>query len=78
MTFMVFNGILKAGGQTKKLMIVDMIANWLIAIPFGYVAAFVFHWHPAVLYAVLRSGNLFKAIWALIQLKKDNWIHKIA
>lgn len=78
MTFMVFNGILKAGGQTKKLMIVDMIANWLIAIPFGYVAAFVFHWHPAVLYAVLRSGNLFKAIWALVQLKKDNWIHKIA
>ena len=76
--FVVFNGILKAGGQTRKLMYVDMAANWLIAIPFGYIAAFVLHWHPAVLYAVLRSGNLFKAGWGLLQLKKGNWIHRIA
>lgn len=76
--FVVFNGILKAGGQTRKLMIVDMIANWCIAIPFGYIAAFVLHWHPAVLYAVLRSGNLFKAGWGLVQLKKGDWIHRIA
>ena len=76
--FVVFNGILKAGGQTRKLMYVDMAANWLIAIPFGYIAAFVLHWHPAVLYAVLRSGNLFKAGWGLLQLKKGDWIHRIA
>lgn len=75
--FIVFNGILKAGGQTRKLMRVDLAANWLIAIPAGYVAAFILHWHPAVLYAVLRSGNIFKAFWGLNKLRKGDWIHRI-
>ena len=78
MCFIVFNGILKAGGQTRRLLLVDLAANWLIAIPFGYVAAFILHWHPAVLYAVLRSGNIFKAFWGLNRLWKGDWINRIS
>ena len=68
------NGVIKSGGYTHRLLKIDAISIWLIAIPLGYMGAFVFNWSAPVLYLVLRSGNIIKPFWALNQLKKGNWI----
>ncbi len=68
------NGVIKSGGYTDRLLKIDAISIWLVAIPLGFVGAFLFDWSAPVLYLVLRSGNIIKAFWSLSQLKKDNWI----
>ena len=67
-------GVLKAGGNTRKLMKVDLLCSWLFAIPFGALCAFVFRWPAYVLYVILRSNNILKTVWTLNKLKKKDWI----
>ncbi len=68
------NGVIKSGGYTNRLLKIDAISIWLIALPLGFAGAFVFGWSAPVLYLVLRSGNIVKSAWSLIQLKKGCWI----
>lgn len=72
------NGVIKSGGHTKKLLLVDLLGNWLVALPLGYIAAFILHWPAYLLYLILRSGNVIKSIWGIIYLKKGKWMHKIS
>ena len=71
-------GIINASGKTKKVLWVNMISNWLIAIPLGYLFAFVFKVHPAIIYLVLRSGYYFRTFWAIYELRNDSWMHTIS
>ncbi len=68
------NGVIKSGGYTDRLLKIDAVSIWLVAIPLGFVGAFVLNWSAPVLYLVLRSGNIIKAFWSLSVLKKGNWI----
>ena len=72
------NGVIRAGGDTKRLFRTDLISNWLVSIPFGILAAFVLKWPAPVLYVILRSGNLFKAIWGLNRLRGTDWIRRLS
>ncbi len=76
-TIILCEGTIKAGGYTDRILKINIIANWLVAIPLGFLAAFVFKWHAAIIYLLLRSGNFVRTVWGLIQLKKDNWIKVI-
>ena len=69
----VCNGVIKATGQTRTLLIVDIIANWVIAIPLGYICAFYIKVPVHYLYLILRSGNIFKGIWGICKVKSKNW-----
>ena len=68
------NGVIKSGGYTNQLLRIDTISIWLIAIPLGFIGAFVLEWPAPVLYIVLRSGNIVKTIWSFYRIRKDDWI----
>lgn len=76
-SMVITNGVIKAGGLTDRILKVNIIANWLIAIPLGYICAFIFHLPAAILYVVLRLGNVIMGTWGVWTLKKDDWIHVI-
>lgn len=71
------NGIINAGGKTKKVLYADLISNWFVAIPLGYLGAFVFKFHPAIIYLFLRIGYLIKTIFGLINVKKETYLHSL-
>lgn len=72
------NGVIKSAGNTQRLLKVDLLATWLVATPLGFIGAFVLGWPAAVLYLVLRSGNILKTIWALIRLHKGDWMQNLS
>ena len=72
------NGVIKSGGYTQRLLKIDLMSNWLVAIPLGAVGAFVLGWPAPVLYLVLRSGNIIKTAWALLRLKKGDWMQSLS
>jgi Na+-driven multidrug efflux pump len=69
-----FTGIIRAGGDTKFVLIVDAICAWLIVLPSAFLAAFVFEMPPWVVFLCLRSDQFFKWIIAIIKTNRYKWI----
>ena len=69
-------GILRGGGDTKFLMVADVIFQWCASIPLGYLAGIVLHFPPFWVLIALRIDFFIKAVWLTFRLKGDKWIHK--
>ena len=70
-------GVLRGGGDTKMLMVADNIFLWVISIPLGILAGFVFKWSAFWIYVCLKSDQIIKTIWCIGRLKSEKWIKKI-
>lgn len=70
-------GVLRGGGDTKFLMIADILFLWVGSIPLGALAGLVFHWPGFWIYIMLRIDQFIKAIWCLFRLRSGKWIKKI-
>ncbi|MDR3121531.1 MAG: MATE family efflux transporter [Clostridiales bacterium] len=71
-------GILRAGGDTKFLMIADVLFLWLVSVPLGFVAGLVLHWPPFVVYFCLRIDEVIKSVWCLRRFFSWKWIRDVA
>ncbi|MCR5277853.1 MAG: MATE family efflux transporter [Lachnospiraceae bacterium] len=71
-------GVLRGGGDTKMLMLADNLFLWILAIPFGLLAGFVFKLSPFWIYVCLKSDQIVKTIWAWTRLTSGKWIKKIS
>ncbi len=69
-------GILRGGGDTKFLMIADIIFQWVASIPLGALAGLVLHLDPFVVLIALRIDFIIKSVWLVFRLKSGKWIHK--
>ena len=69
-----FIGIIRAGGDTKFVLIVDAICAWLLVLPSAFLAAFVFDMPPWVVFFFLRSDQFYKWIIAIIKTNRFKWI----
>ncbi len=71
-------GVLRGGGDTKMLMLMDNVFLWAIALPLGILAGFVFKLDPFWIYICLKSDQIIKAVWCYFRLKSEKWIKKIS
>jgi putative MATE family efflux protein len=71
-------GVLRGGGDTKMLMITDNVFLWVLSLPLGILAGFVFHWSAFWIYVCLNSADIVKTIWCVFRLKSGKWIKKIS
>ena len=71
-------GVLRGGGDTKMLMIADNIFSWVLALPLGILASFVFKFSPFWIYTCLKSDEIAKTFWCVYRLKSEKWIKKIS
>lgn len=70
-------GVLRGGGDTKMLMVTDNVFLWVLSLPLGILAGFVFHWSAFWIYVALNSSEIVKTIWCVFRLKSEKWIKKI-
>lgn len=70
-------GVLRAGGDTRFLMLGDILFLWVASIPFGALAGLIWHWPPFWIATMLRIDQIFKCIWCLWRLKSGKWIKTI-
>ena len=70
-------GVLRAGGDTKFLMLGDILFLWAASIPLGYLAGLVFHWSPFWIYTMLKIDQIIKCVWCFFRLKSRKWMKKI-
>ena len=71
------SGIISGGGDTKYAAIVDNSFMWLYTIPFAFLSAFIFRWHPIATFAILKSDQLLKCIPNSIRCNRFKWIRDL-
>jgi Na+-driven multidrug efflux pump len=70
-------GIVTGGGDTKFVLINDLIHQWLIVIPGAFLSAFVFGWPVWVTFLCLKSDQILKCFVAVIKVNRYKWIRKL-
>lgn len=70
-------GIVTGGGDTKFVLINDLIHQWLIVIPSAFLSAFVFHAPLWVTFLCLKSDQILKCFVAIVKVNRYKWIHKL-
>ncbi len=71
-------GVLRGGGDTKMLMLTDNVFLWVLSIPLGIIAGFVFKWPAFWIYIFLKTDQIVKTVWCVFRLKSGKWIKKIS
>ena len=70
-------GIVTGGGDTKFVLINDLIHQWLIVIPMSYLAAFVFGAPMWVTFLCLKADQILKCFVAIVKVNRYRWIHAL-
>lgn len=65
-------GVLRGAGDTKYAFRLEMSALWLVALPLGAIAGFVFDAPILITYAFLKIDEPIKSILAFIRTTKSN------
>lgn len=70
-------GIVRSGGKTTYIMVIDMVGTWLVGVPLGFLTAFVFHLPVWWVYFILSQEEIVRLILTLIVFRQKKWMVKI-
>lgn len=70
-------GVLRGGGDTRFLMVADVLFQWCASIPLGFLVGLVLHLPPFWVLVALRIDYVIKTVWLIFRLKSGKWIHQV-
>ena len=70
-------GVLRGGGDAKFVLVNDIIFLWLVAIPCGFLTAFVLKWPIAAVFFVVKSDEIIKSIIASVRVLSGKWVRNV-
>jgi Na+-driven multidrug efflux pump len=71
-------GVLRGGGDTRFLMVADVLFLWIASIPLGYLAGLVFHLAAFWVYVALRIDWAIKSMWCIFRLRSRKWLQSVS
>lgn len=70
-------GIVSGGGDTKFVLINDIIFMWCLVLPAAGLSAFVFRWPVALTFFILKADQIAKCFVAVVKVNRFKWIKKL-
>ncbi len=70
-------GILRSGGDTRFVMVTDVIFMWMISIPFGALCGLLWHLPMPIVFLFLKMDEPLKSICAFIRLASGKWVRNV-
>lgn len=74
---MILGGILRSGGRTTYVMVVDLIGTWIVGVPLGLFSAFVLRLPITAVYFVLSMEECVRVVVSLAIFRKKSWMQKL-
>ncbi len=71
------NGIFPSGGDTKFSMYMDLVSMWVICIPFGAAAAFIFNAPVMLVFIIISLDEIIKIPAIVVHYRKYTWLKKL-
>ena len=77
LNMIVGGGIIRSGGKTKYVMIIDMIGTWGFGVPLGLISAFALHLSIPYVYFILSLEECVRFIISIVVLRKKKWMQSL-
>lgn len=71
-------GVLRGGGDTKFLMMADILFLWIVSIPLGAVGGLILGWPAWLTMLCLKIDFAIKAVWCVSRLLSGKWIREVS
>lgn len=70
-------GIVRSGGKTRYIMIIDLIGTWGFGVPLGLLSAFVLKLPVPWVYFILSLEECVRYAITVIVFRRRNWMQKL-
>lgn len=70
-------GIIRSGGKTKYVMVIDTIGTWLFGVPLGFLAAFVCGLEIPYVYFILSLEECVRFGISIFVFRKRSWMQSL-
>lgn len=70
-------GIIRSGGKTKYVMMIDIIGTWLFGVSLGLLTAFVLNLSIPYVYFILSLEECVRFGISLIVFRRKKWMHSL-
>ncbi|MFN2926219.1 MATE family efflux transporter [Lachnospiraceae bacterium YH-ros2228] len=70
-------GIIRSGGKTKYVMMIDMMGTWLIGVPLALLTGLYLKLPVIWVYFVLSQEELVRLIVSVIMFRSRKWMHTL-
>lgn len=70
-------GILRSGGKTQYVMVVDLIGTWIFGVPLGIVAAFVLDMPVYQVYFILSIEECIRFALSIAVFRRKKWMQML-
>ncbi len=70
-------GIIRSGGQTKYVMVIDIVGTWIFGVPLGMTAAFLLHLSIPWVYFLLSLEECVRFLLSLLVFRQKRWMRKL-
>ncbi len=70
-------GVLRAGGDVKFVLKLDLASMWVVAVPLGAFMGLVLEAPVWLVYLCVRSDTILKAVGAFIRMLQGKWVRNI-
>lgn len=67
-------GIVRSGGKTAYIMVIDLAGTWFVGVPLGLLCAFVFRLPVHLVYFILSQEELVRFFLTLFVFKRRKWM----
>lgn len=71
-------GVLRSGGKTKYIMVIDMIGTWVIGVPIGYFTAYVLKLPIYQVYFILSMEEYVRVLMEICVFRSRRWMKNMA
>ena len=77
MNMILGGGIIRSGGRTKYIMIIDMLGTCLVGVPLGLYAGLVLKLPIVWTYFILSQEELFRLVITIFMFRSKKWMNTI-
>ena len=70
-------GIIRSGGRTKYIMMIDMLGTWLVGVPLAIVAGLVWKLPIVWVYFILSQEEVVRFIISIFMFRSKKWMNTI-
>ena len=67
-------GILRSGGNTGIILVIDCLGTWCVGIPLCLLAAYGLRWGIVGVYALLNAEEAFRLVLSLVMFRRRRWM----
>ena len=71
-------GIIRSGGRTKYIMIIDILGTWCVGVPLGLITGLVLKMPIVWVYFILSQEELVRLIITIFMFRSKKWMNTIA